>query len=99
MKELINNYDKEKTSRTEKENLLIERGINRAGVNYAKILDEYYSNVYDDNTDLIGRTQFSHLFRHFADCLVERGWTIEDLNKEILNCSEIKKKQLNESKL
>ena len=85
MNELMNDYDKEKVSRIKKEDFLIRIGTQRAGVNFCKILDEYYQNCYNDENDLIGRTQFRHLFCHFADCLVERGWTKDDLNKEISN--------------
>lgn len=85
MTDLMNNFENEK-ARHEEEDILINVGINGAHDNFTRILDEYssVSSCYKDDNDLIGRVQFSHLFRNFADCLFERGWTIEDLNKQIL---------------
>ena len=74
------------TKRATKEDCLIECGLQRADKIYENIMNEYAtSGWYNDETDVIGSSQFLNLFRSFADCLVERGWTKEDLNKEISN--------------
>ena len=79
-------YIGSEVERATKEDCLIESGLQRADKIYENIMCEYYqSGRYNDDTDLIGSSQFLCLFRYFADCLVERGWTKDALNNEISN--------------
>ena len=74
------------TKRATKEDCLVASGFSKADKIYENIMNEYYqSGRYNDDTDLIGSSQFLCLFRYFADCLVERGWTKDALNNEISN--------------
>ena len=74
------------TKRATKEDCLIESGLQRADKIYENIMCEYYqSGRYNDDTDVIGSSQFLSLFSYFAECLYERGWTKDDLNNEISN--------------
>ena len=74
------------TKRATKEDCLIESGLRRADKIYENIMNEYAtSGWYNDDTDVIGCSQFLSLFYYFAGCLYVRGWTQEDLNKEISN--------------
>jgi hypothetical protein len=94
---LINDFDEEKISRTEEEDFLLKYGRGKAGHYFRRILDLYYNDDvlpthYDDETDLVGYTQFIHLWRYITYPLIERGWTKEDLHKEISNmCATYKK--------
>ena len=74
------------TKRATEEDCLIESGLRRADEIYENIMNEYAtSGWYNDDTDVIGCSQFLSLFYYFAECLYVRGWTKEDLNKEISN--------------
>ena len=74
------------TKRATKEDCLIESGLRRADKIYENIMNEYAtSGWYNDETDVIGSSQFLSLFTYFAECLFERGWTKDDLNNEISN--------------
>ncbi len=68
------------------EDALIAAGFQRADEIYENIMNEYnQSGWYNDETDVIGSSQFLGLFHHFAECLFLRGWTKDNLNNEILN--------------
>jgi len=66
--------------------VLIEKGFNRGEKIYEKIMKEYVSSGwYNDETHTIATSQFLILFRNFASCLVDYGYTQDDLNSEILS--------------
>ena len=74
------------TKRATKEDCLIESGLRRADKIYENIMNEYStSGWYNDETHTIATSQFLNLFRYFADCLVDCGYTQDDLNSEILS--------------
>ena len=79
-------YIGSEVDRATKEDCLIECGLQRADKIYENIMNEYAtSGWYNDETDVIGSSQFLSLFTYFAECLFERGWTKDDLNNEISN--------------
>ena len=79
-------YIGSEVERATKEDCLIESGLQRADKIYENIMNEYVtSGWYNDETDVIGSSQFLSLFTYFAVCLFERGWTKDDLNNEISN--------------
>ena len=77
-------YVDAETSEVTKSDGLIEVGFQRADKIYENIMNEYdTSGWYNDDTDTIGCHQFLGLFHRFSQCLVKRGWTTDDLIKQI----------------